>query len=227
MATRYLEAEAALVRAENLALAAGDWDTLARLYMPLQESRRQRRQVCGEGGIKLDLLAAGPDDRLDAEHVLTHVAHGQLLVAGWATLEPAVEVRRIAAERGLYVETFLAAVYPVAGGGRAVAVVPLAAELPPPAEGESPDDLARRLPEHSVVLDADDLPRGHLPGTDETFARTMALWERLHAPFLAAAAEVADPRVRIDAYRRTIAVDYACEKAHQWLSGTAGEMGRK
>ena len=35
-----------------------DWDTLARLYMPLQEARRQRRQRCGEGTVALDL--AGP-----------------------------------------------------------------------------------------------------------------------------------------------------------------------
>ena len=45
----YLAAEAVLVEADHLATTRGDFDTLARLYMPLQEARRQRRQRCGEG----------------------------------------------------------------------------------------------------------------------------------------------------------------------------------
>src|SRR5688572_26100595 len=110
----YLRAEAALARAEELAWAAQDWDTLARLYMPLQEARRQRRQRCGEGMVVLDLIASGPDDeQVDAARVVESFPQGQLLVAGWGSVEPAKAVRRLQAEHGLYVETFLAAAYPV------------------------------------------------------------------------------------------------------------------
>jgi hypothetical protein len=54
----------------------------------------------------------------------------------------------------------------------------------------------------------------------------MGLWERLHLPFLAAADMQADPVQRIEHYRRTIRVDYACELAHQKLSDVARELGR-
>src|SRR5476651_2360561 len=45
----YLEAERTLAAAEKPAWDVRDFDALARLYMPLQEARRQRRQRCGEG----------------------------------------------------------------------------------------------------------------------------------------------------------------------------------
>src|SRR5258707_15836117 len=80
MAMDYLAAERTLARAERLAWAERQWDLLSRLYMPLQEARRQRRQRCGEGVVCLDLLAEGPDDHVEAKHVLEHYPHGQLLV---------------------------------------------------------------------------------------------------------------------------------------------------
>src|SRR3954468_9844829 len=86
MRTEYLEAEATLASAEADAWAARDFDTLSRLYMPLQEARRQRRQRCGEGKVVLDLVATGPDDALDAEQLIGRFPHGQLLIAGWGTL---------------------------------------------------------------------------------------------------------------------------------------------
>ena len=70
MEARYLEAERALSAAEHEAWASRDWETLARLYMPLQEARRQRRQRCGEGLVVLDLLAAGPDDNVDGRRIV-------------------------------------------------------------------------------------------------------------------------------------------------------------
>src|SRR3954464_1698279 len=134
METKYLDAERALAAAEHEAWAGRDWATLARLYMPLQEARRQRRQRCGEGTVALDLIAQGPGDRVDGVHVVENFPHGQLLVAGWGTIEPAVEVRRRQALHGLYVETFLGAVFSV-GGRRAVALVPLEdAVLPEPVD---------------------------------------------------------------------------------------------
>ena len=222
----YLRAEAALAEAERHAWDAREWDTLARLYMPLQEARRQRRLRCGEGTVALDLVAEGPDDRVDGRRVVENYPHGQLLVAGWGTIEPALRVRRLQAEHSLFVETFLAAVYPV-GGGRAVAIVPTEdVRLPDPSPRQSIDRLLAELPPHSTVLNAAELPRGPVRGTTETYARVMDLWERLHLPFLAAADMQADPVQKIEQYRRTIRVDYACELAHQKLSGVARELER-
>ena len=226
METRYLEAERALAAAEHEAWASRDWETLARLYMPLQETRRQRRQRCGEGAVALDLIATGPSDRVDGLHVVENFPHGQLLVAGWGTIRPAVEVRQQQAAHGLYVETFLGAVFPV-GGRRAIAVVPLEeAELPEPVD-RTIEELLELLPPHSMVLHEAELPKGSRRGDTRTFAETMALWERLHRPFLAEADAQADPILRIEAYRRTIRVDYASELAHQRLSEVARELARQ
>jgi hypothetical protein len=226
METRYLEAEATLVDAESRALAASNWDVLARLYMPLQEARRQRRQRCGEGIVCLDLLAEGPADHFEARHVLENYPHGQLLVAGWGTIEPALRVREMAARQGMYVETFLAATYPV-GGGRAVVIVPLEnAKLPEPRQ-QAIDHLIAQLPAHCLVLHENELPRGSRKGTYTTYGEVMAMWERLHLPFLAAADIQAERLQKIGGYQKTIEVDYACELAHQKLSDVAKELARQ
>src|SRR5205814_7216971 len=87
MQMQYLEAEATLAAAEADAWTARDFDTLSRLYMPLQEARRQRRQRCGEGFVCLDLIATGPADEIDGRRIVENYLHGQLLVAGWGTIE--------------------------------------------------------------------------------------------------------------------------------------------
>lgn len=225
MRTEYLEAENTLAAAEADAWAAGDFDTLSRLYMPLQETRRQKRQRCGEGVVCLDLIATGPTDQLSGRHVVENFSHGQLLVAGWGSIQPAIDVRLLARKHMLYVETFLAAVFP-ASGGKVVVIVPSAdVQLPEPRE-RSVDQLIRDLPPHSIVLSEPELPKGSRRGDTATFAQTMAMWERLHAPFLAAADMQIDPIQKIEAYRKTIAVDYACELAHQKASNVARELAR-
>jgi hypothetical protein len=70
----------------------------------------------------------------------------------------------------------------------------------------------------------DELPPGEMIGTLETYGRVMAIWERLHGPFLAAADATVDPIRRIEAYRVAIRVDYACELAHQGIFNTAREL---
>lgn len=222
----YLAAERTLLRAEAQALEQSDFETLSRLYMPLQESRRQRRQHCGEGVVRLDIVAADADVPLDPKRIVEENPHGQLLVAGWASIDPAVEVRRLQMERSAYVEAFLAAVYPI-GAGRAVVIVPTAEVRLPGASVRSVDELLENVPPHSIVLNETELPRGPRPGDTHTFAQTMALWERLHAPFLSAADAEAEPLRRIHAYRRAIDVDYACELAHQRLSHTARRMAQQ
>jgi len=224
MQTRYWDAERALAQAETIAWESRDWDALARLYMPLQEARRQRRQRCGEGIVALNLFAQGPGDDVNPEQVVANYPHGQLLVAGWGTISPAVGVRQMASRNGLYLETFLAAVYPV-GAGKAIVIVPTQDVVLPSTERDwSIDQLIPQLPAHSIVLAEAELPNASQRGTTQTYAMTMALWERLAAPFLAAAEQSPDPIARAEAYRRTIRVDYACELAHQKLSDLAKKM---
>lgn len=225
MRTEYLDAEETLAAAEAQAWDRKDFDTLSRLYMPLQEARRQRRQVCGEGTVCLDLLATGPEDEIDGRRIVENYPHGQLLVAGWGTLEPALAVRRLQREHKLYLETFLGAVYPI-GGSRVVVIAPLEDVALPDVQPRSVDDLIHRLPAHCIVLGADELPAGQHKGDTNTFARVMAMWERLHAPFLAAADTQVDPVQKIDAYRRTQRVDYGCELAHQKAADVARELAR-
>jgi hypothetical protein len=193
--------------------------------MPLQEARRQRRQVCGDGVVCLDLVATGPEDEIDGRRIVENYPHGQLLVAGWGTTEPARVVRRLQREHRLYVETFLAAVYPV-GDARVIVVAPLEEVDLPDLHPASIDDLLRRLPAHCLVLNPAELPPGQRKGDTTTVAAVMAMWERLHAPFLAAADATADPLRRIEGYRTTQRVDYGCELAHQKAADAARELAR-
>jgi hypothetical protein len=227
MRTEYLDAEATLASAEADAWEARDFDTLARLYMPLQEARRQRRQRCGEGIVALDLIASGPDDPLDADAIVSRYPHGQLLVAAWGQQELALRVREMQQERKLYLETFLGAVFPITPGGRAVVIAPLPDVDLPDAQPRSIDDLIRKLPAQCIVLNADELPRGPRAGNSETYAHVMSIWERLHTPFLAAADMQVDPLQKIQAYRKAQRVDYACELAHQKAADVARERARE
>ena len=224
--TRYLEAESALAQAEEQAWAAQDWDTLARLYMPLQETRRQRRQRCGEGTVALNLIAQGPGDAIEARRVLENFSHGQLLVAGWRSIEPAVQVRRLAGVHDLYVETFLGAAIPV-GAGTAVVVAPLPDSILPPGDFSTIDDLQSRLPPGFLIIDPAVTSSEQRKGSPQTFGEVMGMWERLHAPFLAAADAETDPARQIEKYRLTTGVDYACELAHQKLSTVAHSLARE
>jgi hypothetical protein len=224
--TQYLQAETTLARAEAEAYAARDWDTLARLYMPLQEARRQKRQRCGEGVVALDLIAENAHDKLDGRRILENFPHGQLLVAGWHTTEPAARIRQLARELELYVETFLGAVFRVAGR-RVIVVTPLEDSALPPLDYESLEQLQAHLPPNCMLIDEGEVTRGHRKGTPQTFGEVMAIWERMHAPYLAAADAEADAIRRIDDYRLTTRVDYACELAHQKLSDVAHDLARE
>jgi hypothetical protein len=227
MRTEYLEAISTLAAAEHAAWEAKDFDTLARLYMPLQEARRQARQRCGEGVVRLDCIAAGPGESPSAQRLLDEVPHGQLLVAGWGSIEPALQVRQLARQRNLYVETFLGAVYPTTDGSHALVIVPMrGAELPSP-ESRDIDTLASPLWPNALVINPNELPHGPMPGNTEAYARVMAIWERLHMPFLHAADATSDPLQKMAGYRTTIEVDPACELAHQRLSDVARSMRQR
>jgi hypothetical protein len=227
MATNYLAAERILAAAEQIAWDQKDFDSLARLYMPLQEARRQRRQRCGEGTVHLALISNGPHDHVVGRRVVENYPFGQLLVAGWGTIAPAVEVRRLQREHDLYVETFLAAAYPTPEG-RAVVVVPHeAAALPDVAETRPVEQLRSIVGEDALIFRDADLPPGPMAGDTRTYATVMGIWERLHLPFLAHADANPDPLDRMSGYRETLAVDYACELAHQKLSAVARTKERE
>ncbi len=224
----YLAAEATFEQAEQLATQQHDLSTLARLYMPLQEARRQIRQRCGEGAVQPTLLASGPDDSAtNPEATIERFPQGQLLIAGWGSIEPALKFRKLARQRQLYVETFLAAVYPTGDHTpRAVVIVPLEDMTLPDVRPVPIDIQIAKLPPHAVVLSESELPTPLLKGTTESYALTMSIWERLHAPFLAAAEMEVQPDRKIDALRRAIRVDNACEIAHQRLSDLFRERAR-
>jgi len=209
MATNYLAAEKILAQAEQIASDQREFETLSRLYMPLQEARRQRRQRCGEGIVHLGLIAKSPADKPSAERIIQQYPFGQLLIAGWGTIEPALQFRRLAAERNLYVDTFLAAVLPDRDG--LIAIVP--------EEVNSPD-----LASHTLVFEIEQLAASPQQGTYESYSRIMQIWESLHRPFLEMADAEKDPIKKIQAYRRTIRIDYACELAHQRLAAVAARL---
>ncbi len=222
MRMEYIAAERTLIRAESLALALNDFDTLSRLYMPLQEARRQRRQRCGEGMVNLRLIARGADDpAIDPEKLIERYPQGQLLIAGWGSIEPAKRFRQLQRERNLYVETFLAAAYPDEDPslGLLIAVFPSAdSPVPPPRSAQVIDRLP--MPRGGFVLRESVLPEPRM-GDDQTYALVMSFWEAMHAPLLHSADETVDLIEKMDAYRKVIAVDYACEMAHQSLSFAA------
>lgn len=227
-AQEYIAAEQVLGQAEREALGQQDWDTLARLYMPLQETRRQRRQRASEGVICLDLVSEGSGDQIVGRHVIENYPHGQLLVAGWGTLEPAMQVRKLQGRFKLFVDVFLAAKYPLIGGGHAVVIVPHELVVMPDLSPRRLADMGALMPAHSIILREEELPVGIHQASEQLALKTVqGWWEHLHRPFLSMARSTRDLRQQIDAYRRVIRVDYACEFAHQELAAAARELARR
>lgn len=222
-ATDYIGAERVLEEAYLLALSQHDFDTLARLLYPLQEARRQKRQRCGEGVVQFDVVCREPDEALAW---LSRHPHGQVLIRGWRSTAPAAAARRAAFERGMYVDVLLGADIPLAGGSVVTVVFPKPAELSPLPEHPTLDALLRRLPPHTVIPSATELPGGLRRGDAITFAAVMSLFERLHRPFLAAADSMPDSPAKLAAYNDVIAVDYACELAHQNAAEVARRLAR-
>ncbi len=241
MDTRYRSAVHTLVEAEQRAWDLHDFDTLSRLYLPLQEARRQIRQRCGEGAVALHCIAPGSAAVIDPETLTRQYPTGQLLIAGWGTIQPAIQLRKLAAERSLYLETFLAAIYPVINPvidpvinpvinrvinpDLVIAIVPIESPMPDPRPRQLAE-LALLVPAGTLLVPVDQLPADAAKGTANSYAQVMAIWERLHLPFLNAASTEPHPIRRMQRYRLTLRVDPACELAHQFLADIARKLAR-
>jgi len=221
MQTQYLLAARTLAQAEQQAWDSRDFDTLSRLYLPLQEARRQIRQRCSEGAVALHCYPQKPTDIIAAERLVEAFPTGQMLCGGWGSIQPAVGVRRLAFGRSLYLETFLAAVYPIIDSDPVVVIAPVEEASLPAAERGPVSILKSKLPIGCLILTQPEIPSDARVGSADTFAGVMSLWERLHTPFLEAAANEPDPHRRMQAYRLALRVDPACELAHQFLADIA------
>ncbi len=62
LAMDYLTCESSCITSLAMARAASDWDTYARVLLPLQESRRQRRMIASEGRVRLGFANESHDD---------------------------------------------------------------------------------------------------------------------------------------------------------------------
>jgi hypothetical protein len=220
--TDYLAAEEVLEKAVHLAADSGDWDTVSRGLMPLQEARRQARQRCGEGEVDLTIRlphGVATDEKAAqawAEGFLSQHGEGQFLVAGHDSLLPAIKLRELASKRKLYVECLLAKWTKNATGNVLVKVL---------AEATGDADLERS---------DDQLQLKQAQGDTHSYARVMKLWEDLAMPALRQAQTIAHQlknkqatmRQVFEAYIRVIRIDNACELAHQELAACAKEHAR-
>src|SRR5690606_15018878 len=158
-------------------------------------------QRCAMGAVALRLLADGPGAQPDPQRIARQYPQGQLLLAGWGSIEPARRLRQLAADQNLYLETFLAAVYPSANG-RMILLAPTPETVLPPMAGQTPDQLQAALPPDCLLLGEEELPREVERNSPIASSCVMDLWERLHRPLLAAADAQTDALLRMEAYRR-------------------------
>ena len=100
----YIECESLCLRALAAAREAGDWADYARILMPLQESRRQRRMIAAEGVVRLGStsLAGG------LETWLSHVDAGCIVVTQPHGRHDALRLHEAARAAGKHVEVLLA-----------------------------------------------------------------------------------------------------------------------
>ena len=97
---RYFECERLCVEALGMARAGEDFDSYSRIMLPLQEARRQRRQVATEAGV-----AVLSGERLSAGEIVDrHEAGCLLMVSPPYSREDERRVRELALERERFIE---------------------------------------------------------------------------------------------------------------------------
>lgn len=103
VARRYLECERLCNEALTIARASKDFGRLARIMLPLQECRRQRRQIATEHGVT---VLSG--ERLEPERIIEARAKGCLLLtAPPYSPDDAVRLRELARQREAMIEVLL------------------------------------------------------------------------------------------------------------------------
>lgn len=101
-AMQYLECERLCRRAMALARQAGDFERLSRIVMPLEEARRQRRQIAEDAGVFVIAEKQPP-----AEILQQHPRGCLMLIAPPFEQHDADAVRELIAQRGLFAEVLL------------------------------------------------------------------------------------------------------------------------
>lgn len=101
---RYLDCERLCRDAVTIARRAGDYERLGRIMLPLQECRRQRRQIAAEHGVTV----LGGATRRPPEQIIDDHPRGCLLLTDPPyQAADATALRTLARERGLMVEVLL------------------------------------------------------------------------------------------------------------------------
>jgi len=213
MATNYIERPKNPCRKRSGSRwSKSEFETLSRLYMPLQEARRQRRQRCGEGNrlLRFDLLKVLAI-QIPVQRVLGEVFFrpASSSPAGPA-FNPHWKYAGFSRSSTCNVETFLAAVYPTTEA-RIIAIAPENSPLASSRSASARIAPAAPPPAHAFLFAATASQGVLARALYQTYSQVMSMWESLHAPFLAAADAEPDPIKKNHAYRRTIGVDYACE----------------
>lgn len=154
LAMDYLECERLCVEALARAREAGDFERYARILLPLQEARRQRRQIAVEAGVT---ILAGP--RLAANRLLDHHDRGcLLLLCPPYEREDEQAVRQLARERRLMVEVLALDADGIRQcfeqqmereGDAAVAAVP--SILPPEQQVQALSAVLERVGDHEIA----------------------------------------------------------------------------
>ncbi len=101
---QYLACEEHCLRALALARHHGDWAYYARILLPLQETRRQRRMIAAEGVTRLG--TAGLQGPL--ESWLGRMGAGCIVVTGPHETQEAIALHRAARKRGQCIEVLFA-----------------------------------------------------------------------------------------------------------------------
>ena len=99
----YLACEGLCLEALAAARQAGDWPYYARILLPLQEARRQRRLIAADGPIHL-----GTSRRLSPDRWLSSLRTGCLLLTRPHTVEDARQIDDEARAEGRHIEVLLA-----------------------------------------------------------------------------------------------------------------------
>ena len=230
LACDYVHAIQLLAWAESVAFKARDFDTLARLYMPLQEARRLFRQRCGEGMFDLHAFSEPDVDRVEEipEGLDDPIKSlfGQFAFGFFDGPRGSLDYRTLFRASHVYAETFICKRYHGPDCYYVAFLPDEKARFRPNVSASSLKEIESALSIGAFVLKSSDIPRPKAKGDNDTFAFVMSIWERLHAPYLKRARSETDPLRRIELYRETLRVDPACEGAHQELAKLAQQLAR-